>query len=260
MSTIQFKPFSVFTAPRDESKTSLQAIGNSASVALFKHLPTEDECCRLSQQHPDTTLVFISPIEEHANHFSIAWFKTGRRIQRCGHGTLAAAYFLQSDAHALVFQSTREQLLVTLKQQHASLHLIPETLIKLTQQPLTQAKRSMVSQADNGYMIIELDNQQAVKDFTLDNNVIAALGARALIISSLSDYANIDITFRYFAPQYGVVEDQATGSAASCLWPFWSSRIDKDCLNCYQLSAQGGYFSLTAPDSHVVVTGYITEK
>ena len=58
---------------------------------------------------------------------------------------------------------------------------------------------------------------------------------------------------RYFAPQYGVEEDIATGSAMRVLAQYWSSRFKQ--LTVYQCSPQGGLLLSRHTATHVEVGG-----
>lgn len=51
---------------------------------------------------------------------------------------------------------------------------------------------------------------------------------------------------RYFAPNIGINEDLATGSAQCSLAPYWLARSGTTRLQVQQLSSAGGYFVVEA--------------
>lgn len=265
--------FAVFTGP--------QAQGNLASVELVDNLPELAEHLSKVEPQPsysNSTRVYIRALGKET--FSIRWFSETAAIQRCGHGTLAAAAFVDNylqqefqqgernyKRHCkrnYTFRSDLENLLVSASESCYSLRLpiTPLTFCQLkpahNEQEalilLIQARRVATSGASDGYIIFELEDETAVRQFQLKPDIVAAINKRALIITAKSQKAEKDIVFRYFAPYYGQQEDTATGSAASILWPFWQQEFGqkKPSFNCLQLSAKGGIFELSQKDKNEV--------
>ena len=228
-----------------------EARGNPALVSLVNELPTLAEH-RQFIGRDSTSCVYIAPQSD--NTFGINWFQHGQAIARCGHGTLAAAAYLQQGdlraAHLTlhrakthyIFQSATECLAVSChKNNYYSLALPSEKLETPPLSPLPfQHQQWAQTKTLNGYLIAQLARTEELASFTLTPEITAAIEQRALIISAQSQSSQYDIYFRYFAPQYGNKEDSATGSAASVIWPFYSSLVHKKRLHCYQASATGG--------------------
>jgi predicted PhzF superfamily epimerase YddE/YHI9 len=243
----EFTPFQVFTGTH--------AQGNTAYVSLADTLPTSintiSDAYNIDLQ-PDVTYVFLESI--HTNEYAIRWFCNNIMIQRCGHGTLAAAQYLQSrfPSDCYYFHSVREKLQVISTKHRLWLKLpveklIPQQKYKIETQFNFFTGRVALTDDLQGYIIAELSSNQKVIDFQLNEEIIEFIEERALIITSKSEKnkkkSNHDISFRYFAPQYGSREDQATGSAASILWPFWKDELtlnEESPLLCKQLSSKGG--------------------
>lgn len=255
--------------------------------------------------------------------FSIRWFSPTNVIKRCGHGTLAAAAFILNhlydrklstqtpptltSALTLTFHSDSESLKIEVQEEvkkniienkknlkenivFYSLQLENELLIasdfSLKLKNNLNILRERKTQDDDGYLIIELSDECAIKEFSLTKNIIDIINKRALIITAKTKNKNYDIVFRYFAPFYGEQEDSATGSAASLLMPFWENHFFKNKsfsnqsltkklhsqrrqLRCYQASENGGFFiididgnnrNLSATSNTIEVIGQITEK
>lgn len=270
--TQQYTVFGYSPKASSPSNKCFSARGNDAIVVLVDTLPTEQECLDYAQYFADMTSVFVAPkaikpeasVTGNETHFDIAWYNQTHRIQRCGHGTLAAAKFVQQRINhqkALRFHSAQESLRVTMNDNLYSLKFNPQVFINSSQIiDLQSITRTFVTKDKQGYCMIDVGNEANVKKFSLTEDIISQIGQRALIVTSLADNPHYDIIFRYFAPQYGMFEDQATGSAGGCLWPLWQKNSNNKPLRCYQASAQGGFFQLTASGEHVAVSGYITEK
>lgn len=268
MNTDNFKHYSVFTNPPrslHKQKNNVNALGNNASVAFAESLPTETQCLKHSKDL-DTTCVFIAPNKQGADsnqHFDIVWYYRQQRIQRCGHGTLAAACYLHETMQCnrpLIFHSAIEQISVNREKNKYCLQLSQTQLISSNTGGFSQANRAAKSHNHDGYYLIDVGSESAVKRFEFKNAFIDSIEQRALIVTGLSDNPQYDVVFRYFAPQYGVLEDQATGSAGPCLWAFWQNHFAAKALRCYQASTRGGFFMLSKPSDKVIVSGYITEK
>lgn len=269
MNTENFKHYRVFThSPKalHQPEHYLNALGNNASVIFADTLPTPAQCLKQAQALPKTTCVFIAPNQNHQDnnqHFNITWYNSHQRIQRCGHGTLAAAHYLCNTIKAstpLVFHSTSEQLTVTIEQDRYCLQFNQTRLTASKDAMIANANRAAISDAHDGYYLIEIGNESEVKNFKLTHELIDSIKQRALIVTSLANHPQYDIVFRYFAPQYGIFEDQATGSVGPCLWAFWQDQFLDKALNCYQASARGGMFTVSKAGDSVTVSGYVTEK
>ena len=240
--------------------TGRQAYGNSATVLLVDNLP-EDNTCDLT--HTDNTTVYLqSRIEGH--EYEIRWFNSNGRIQRCGHGTLAAAAFLQQlyKQSAYLFHSATETLHVKILQDRYSLTL-PIEKLRGNASAIFSHKRAAQTNNEKGYLIAELDSEQQVRKFRLNPAIVESIRQRALIITAkMSAKGSAStIIFRYFAPQYGIEEDSATGSAASVLWPFWNESLGKQPKNstllCYQASTEGGRFEIKKRAHELTVIGRV---
>ncbi|MGH1486325.1 MAG: PhzF family phenazine biosynthesis protein [Cellvibrionaceae bacterium] len=241
--------------------TGRQADGNRATVHLVDNLP-DDLSHNIASLLRDieNTAVYIKPLIE-GYEYDICWFNPKGRIQRCGHGTLAAAAFLQQTykQSAYLFHSVTESLKVEVLKNSYSLKLPIEKLIE-KKDFVFNSKRAAQTNNEEGYLIVELNSEEQVKDFRLSPKIIKNIKQRALIITAQS--GNNDIVFRYFAPQYDIEEDSATGSAASVLWPFWieslSDSSQKNNILCYQASREGGSFEIKKIDHELSIIGNVT--
>ncbi|MFT7222618.1 MAG: putative PhzF superfamily epimerase YddE/YHI9 [Cellvibrionaceae bacterium] len=253
MSATDFTLFHVFTSDF--------AGGNSAAVKLVNKLPTFEEHLKFSA--PCKTRVYICS-NSNSPHFDffwdIRWLNDSGSVKRCGHGTLAAAAFLREieKNNTFNFFSESEKLQVKVDNNGYSLILTTVDLLKKSKKLLPfSCRRFSITEDFQGYCIAELENEIAVRQFVLHQQIIDFIGRRALIVSAKSKKKNMDLTFRYFAPQYDNFEDSATGSAAAILWPFWQAQFENRWLNCYQASEKRGYYQLMGENEKVKVRGQV---
>jgi predicted PhzF superfamily epimerase YddE/YHI9 len=66
----------------------------------------------------------------------------------------------------------------------------------------------------------------------------------------------IDFVSRYLAPNHGVDEDPATGSAHCVLAPYWANRLGKQQLRARQISARGGDMICTLRGDRITLAGH----
>ena len=214
----------------------------------------------------DTTQVFVT---SHEGRFvAESYSATGRRINFCGHGALAAARVV-FDRHAAganecefsnAEQSWRARysadcIALTYSQSSVEVCSIP-TFAKaaLGVQPLTAATVG----GSSGYLLLQLADAELVKSLQPDYALITAATERSLIVTAQADNIHPPgCVFRYFAPQYGTPEDAATGSAAIQLAAFWSPHFDGSPFTAWQLSPQGAEMQLSCSGSTVDLTARV---
>ena len=94
------------------------------------------------------------------------------------------------------------------------------------------------------YLVVQLPRDSQLRDISRPDTVLGSYTRRALVVTcSVSEPARQcaeHIHFRYFAPQYGVPEDTATGSAMRVLASYWQRCGLGPQLVALQCSPQGG--------------------
>jgi predicted PhzF superfamily epimerase YddE/YHI9 len=101
--------------------------------------------------------------------------------------------------------------------------------------------RAATAGDDNGYLILEWPAGFDLESLPVPRSTLRLRTGRAVIATCI-DVADpaIDVQLRYFAPQHGVPEDSATGSAMRVLATYWRNRDLADGLRAYQCSSFGG--------------------
>ena len=122
-----------------------------------------------------------------------------------------------------------------------------------------------------GYLVLEFTPQTPIETLTAPGARLARHSARALIVTVRSQAPGDtrapagaghddlpEVALRYFAPQYGVPEDAATGSAMRVLAHFWQQRgLDRN-LRARQRSRAGGLLFSRIGTRCTWVGGHVT--
>ncbi|MCF2859576.1 PhzF family phenazine biosynthesis protein [Pseudoalteromonas sp. SMS1] len=248
---------------------SREYVGNLACVHLCKALSEfkDTVCLQAEAQNygiSATAFVFVNKSGAH----SIRWFSPHCEIQFCGHATLAAADVLISILNTcqdrLYFESSNRIICVTRQgagnyMMHVSLSELKvskpsKVLLSLFGKQLTHFKET---ESSDGYLVARLPTKKSVADFDFNELKYSQLTRRALIVTSCEPHNSRCLYFRYFAPQYGVREDPATGSAAPILAAFWQLQPHQ-IYSCHQLSAQGAFYQILQRDNDLCVVADVS--
>ena len=227
---------SVFYSPANNLK------GSSALIVIYKIGLTSKTMQYIASQSNHPATVFLNQNEITKRHCNIRWFNQTSEIKRCGHGTLAAANFLIKYfgyCPEVFISMSNERFTIRVKKQRAQLLLksIEPKKSELAKGELKSVfslaiKVAYSTRENNGYTVV-LFNEEFSKEFSkdaekddlkslhVDFKALSKLHKNAVIALSIKniDKKNSIAHFRYFAPQFGVNEDSATGSAVSIIAP-----------------------------------------
>jgi Predicted epimerase, PhzC/PhzF homolog len=103
--------------------------------------------------------------------------------------------------------------------------------------------------------IVELPSEEAVRHLRPDHSVLRQLPVRGVIVTSRSAGGEYDFVSRFFAPGSGIDEDPVTGSAHTCLAPYWAARLGKNEFLAYQASPRGGVLRVRLAGDRVKLGG-----
>ena len=108
---------------------------------------------------------------------------------------------------------------------------------------------------EQGYLVLQWPDGFSLARLPLPQDCLIQHSQRALICTVAQPAAGKNaIELRYFAPQHGVVEDIATGSAMRILSHYWSFRFDQ--LTARQCSPMGGQLFANFKDTQVEIGGH----
>lgn len=189
---------------------------------------------------------------------------SGQLIQCCGHGLLAAAHAWQRrlgrDSVWLVMNNSavfswRKGELTWLRFDliPTQPHPVPDWVAPVLG-GLQAARAAALAGDARGYLVLQWPDDFDLAQLQRPATALAGHTARAVICTAVQSESEGRIQLRYFAPQYGVDEDIATGSAMRILADYWYPRFDH--LTAYQCSFEGGWLFSRRTATHVEVGGH----
>ena len=191
----------------------------------------------------------------------LRWFTAKKELALCGHATLASAHVLFSNglipagkkAH---FKAGEADLYAWHEDGWITMDFpaYPCKTVDLPQELISFFGKKFKSVwYTQDKFLIELENENAVRDFIPDFNALA--GYKCIITATTGADSPYDFVSRFFDLPDGIPEDAVTGSAHCGLATFWSSRLGKNKLNAFQASARGGELKLLLQDQRVLISG-----
>lgn len=185
-----------------------------------------------------------------------------KKIQCCGHGLLSVASYWMKE------HSTNE---LTLKMSDTEIKAFKENdktwlrfqALKTTAcatphwcEKILGAKPIKAATAGNedGYLILQYPDNFTLSAISPPGKKLELHTQRAIIVCCGAKENSVDINFRYFAPQYGVDEDIATGSAMRVLADYWSSHYAS--LSAIQCGSNEGYLFSRITNNLIEIGGY----
>jgi PhzF family phenazine biosynthesis protein len=237
--------------------------GNPAGVVPLERWLPDDLMQRIAFQNGFAETAFFVPVGPA--RFHLRWFTPTVEVDLCGHATLATAYALCHElgerADTLTFDSRSGPLTVT-RRADGKLELdFPLTPVEVERdtavvQAVTAALGRMPawlgrSRFDRFAVLNDTAEVRAVRP---DLGQVTTAGGRGLIVTAPGD-GTCDFVSRFFAPQSGVAEDPATGSAHSALMAYWSTRLQRTQLHARQLSARGAELWCELVEDRVRIAG-----
>jgi predicted PhzF superfamily epimerase YddE/YHI9 len=221
--------------------------GNACNVHVGDQAPA-------AATHADEYHCYVGPPESGC--YPVRCFLGRQLIQCCGHGLLAAAATIfrmtghtnvrlemsgtimdaeqqpDSDMVWLAFPTPDMQ-----RGFNAQLQSCVSTIAGLLDVETGRISDAALSGEEEGYLVMRLQDGLDLAAFSPPGMALANITRRALIVTTLLDRVG-GIGLRYFAPQYGVEEDAATGSAMRVLAGYWADRFER--LTATQCSPAGG--------------------
>ena len=234
--------------------------GNPAAVCILQEPRDEQWMQQVAQEMNLSETAFLVAQEDGYN---LRWFTPLVEVDLCGHATLASAHVLwetgrlAADTQARFY--TRSGLL-TAEQQGAWIELnFPAKPEQEVDEPahLLQAlgvPAQYIGKNEFDYLV-EVDSEEVVRNMRPNFSLLKQVPARGVIVTSRASTEGYDFVSRFFGPQVGVDEDPVTGSAHSCLAPYWGKKLGKDAMIGYQASSRGGVVRARLDGERVLIGG-----
>jgi PhzF family phenazine biosynthesis protein len=212
--------------------------------------------------HSETAFLHPGP-----DGWDLRWFTPAQEVELCGHATLAAAFVLwktgrEEPGTPIRFKTKSGTLTARREEDWISLDFPAEPAHE--SEPVPGLDRALgatpVFVGRNRFdLLVELATAPDVCDLDPDMPALAAIPARGIIVTAVSDLPDVDFVSRFFAPTFGVPEDPVTGSAHCCLGPYWGAKLHKTELSGFQCSSRGGTVRVTLAGDRVILGGHAVQ-
>ena len=174
--------------------------------------------------------------------YDLRWFTPAVEVPLCGHATLASAHALYShlgfDGPEIAFDTKSGRLTIKRLADGRLEMDFPADMPKLIDAPptLADALGARPAEVHSGqYLLAVFETAAQIRALKPDLGKIAALGGKRMDVCCAAPGDNgYDVVSRFFAPADGIPEDPATGSAHCVIAPFFSKRLNKPELKCFQ--------------------------
>ncbi|MER9677290.1 PhzF family phenazine biosynthesis protein [Mesorhizobium sp. M0208] len=241
--------------------------GNPAAVVLYDRYPATADCLQLAQRFGQPVTVFLRPLEEIGD-FEIRWFTQNAELDLCGHGTLAATYWLFragcGQFNRISFHSRSGVLDAWLEGETVKVAFPMIETVPADSMEYQAVQRDMgirakeIRKAYDDYVFV-VDNERVVLDYEPNFRRIAQIDCRGVVLTTLVNpkgaLGEFDIVSRFFSPRIAINEDQVCVSAHCKLYPYWSRVLGRTDLRALQASESGGVLELSSSDGRVIVGG-----
>ena len=235
-------------------------VGNPAAVCVLKGPRADAWMQDIAREMNLSETVFL--LEEEGG-FHLRWFTPTVEVDLCGHATLASAHVLWEDGHLpaeapAIFRTRSGTLSATKADGWITLDF-PATPVEREIDPAPIARALAVPVGVAGMtrfdVLAEVESEAAVRALAPDLAAIAAIDARAVIVTSRADSSGFDFVSRFFGPRVGVPEDPVTGSAHCALGPYWAGKLGRTELVAFQASSRGGVVRVRVEGDRVRLGG-----
>lgn len=245
---------------------SEQFRGNTAGVCLLKTGLLESQMQAIASEMGFPETAFVVPEEadrEGGKRWAIRWFTPEVEVDLCGHATLAAGWVLSEisgETGSIVFFSRSGDLTVAVDGEYLTLDFpaqktsaaaLPETVQKALgldgEYPVYRAE------VRAGNWLVELETVGELLAIDPDMDTLRQQPEGGLIVTARGE--DCDFVSRFFAPNYGIDEDDVTGSAHCSLAPYWAEKLGKTELLAHQLSERGGEIHCSLKGDRVLLKG-----
>jgi PhzF family phenazine biosynthesis protein len=201
---------------------------------------------------------------QQGREYRLRWFTPRTEVALCGHATLSAAHILwekglENKGDVIQFDTLSGKLLARFRQNKVELDFPIFEVKEITGQANINAAlcvEPLFTGTSRGQYLIEVKNYAVLKAVQPDFSALKKAGQTAFILTCRSEDPDYDFYSRFFDPAEGIDEDPVTGSSQSTLAPYWSRKLGKKRLMCYQASPRGGILECElSPEGRVLIRG-----
>ncbi len=233
--------------------------GNPAAVFVLDKTLSDELMIKIAGEMNLAETVFVVMGES----VDIRWFKPTGEVDLCGHGTLAAAHVLWQEgfvqSKSVVLHSKSGPLTVRKADRGYTLDF---PLYPTTSKPEYMDFLTKVLGEEPEYIgsngkacIVAVSQRELVDKFSSTTHDISLLEENHFLITAQDLSGEYDYLYRCFYPRHVGLEDPVTGSANTCLVPYWATRLNKTRLLAKQVSERSGILDLEIKKECVLITG-----
>ena len=234
--------------------------GNPAAVCILSQ-PADDAW--MQNVANEMNLSETAFLLQQEDGYLLRWFTPAAEVALCGHATLASAHVLWETRRLPLESQARFHTLsglLTAERQGDWIELdFPAKPLAPAEPPpnlIESLGTTPVFIGKNQFdYLVEVENEDAVRRMEPDIARLKLLPVRGVIVTSRATTPGYDFISRFFAPAVGVNEDPVTGSAHTCLAPYWAARLGKIDFMAYQASARGGILKVRLVGDRVRLGG-----
>jgi PhzF family phenazine biosynthesis protein len=239
--------------------------GNQAAVVMVEEFPADSSMQALAKEFGFSETAFVKRLG--FGKYGIRWFTPETEVNLCGHATLAAAKALFHEVipheKLILFQSLSGDLLARRQGEDIQLDFPIDEPVKIEadNRMLKAVSQSNAEEilyaAKTKNLVVVYKDADTVLAMKPDFPDLEKLKSESIlgIIATAAFTGNYDYICRYFAPWEGINEDPVTGSAQTCLAPYWCNKLGKTELAGFQASQRGGDFKVALDGNRVLISG-----
>jgi len=236
--------------------------GNPAGVCILHEEVNEKWMQDFAREMNLSETAFL---QKQGDGFHLRWFTPAVEVALCGHATLASAHILWETGMLKPNEQARFHTLsglLTAEKNGGWIEMnFPAKLEEPTSPPPDLARALGVTPKYVGRnqfdYLVEVDSEEIIQNLKPDFTLLGSLPVRGVIVTSRPENPTSEFDFisRFFAPTAGINEDPVTGSAHSCLAPYWGKKLGKLDMIAYQASPRGGVLKLHLAGDRVIIAG-----
>jgi PhzF family phenazine biosynthesis protein len=235
--------------------------GNPAAVCMLPEAASTEWMQAVAREMNLSETAFL---HRHGDAFDLRWFTPAVEVDLCGHATLASAHVLWSEGHLgaeepAVFH-TRSGVLTCVLADDGWIRMdFPSQPPEPAEAPEGLLEALGVAAVWTGRnksdVLVEVASDELVRSLHPDMQRLGNANARGIIVTARASAPPYDFVSRFFAPRVGVPEDPVTGSAHTCLTPYWAAKLGKSDMLAYQASPRGGVLRVGLRGERVQIEG-----
>ena len=232
--------------------------GNQAAVCVMDSWPEDQLMRNIAIENNFSETAFTV---KEGDIYHLRWFTPGGEVDFCGHATLGTSFvlfnFYETDTDKIDFITQIGRLSVERK---GLLYVMDFPAYQYQQLEVTDQMTDAIGVKPlEAYiardLLLVLPTADDVRKLKPDLNKVCMLDGLTLAVTAPSDDEVYDCVSRVFVPKLNIDEDPVTGSSHCMIAPYWSKRLGKNELTCYQASRRSGILYAVCHDDRVSIAG-----